>query len=176
MNTTRCFRDALFPNWRGLSCNTYLDFKTSSLGALVWTLIGLCTSLLYSFVEIPRTRHVAKRKSKEQLEHGVALIRLQTGAEAKTGLCLISRPPSAGVRPDPTWLCIRNQLDLLYLQAEPFRGADCDQTGMSVKGLNSGDLAAQDQTERVRLYVQVFPECTSGPFYSEHSDHISYRK
>lgn len=70
----------------------YLDFKNSRFGVLVWTLIGLYTSLVYSFVEIPRTRHVAKRKSKEPLEQGVTLIRLQAGVEAKTGLCLISRP------------------------------------------------------------------------------------
>lgn len=172
MNTTRWFPRAQLEG--GLSCNVYLDFKNISLGALVRTPIGLYTSLLYSFVEIPRTRHVAKKEIR-----GAVRTRSgphHTGVEAKTGLCLISRPPSAGVRPDPTWSCIRNQLDLLYLQAEPFRGADCDQTGMSVKALNSGDLAAQDQTARVRLYVQVFPECTSGPFYSEHSDHISYRK
>lgn len=111
----------------------------------------LYASFPYFFVEIPKTKK-AKTKSKEPLEHGVTVIRVQTGVEAKAGLCLISRAPSAGVQPDPTGLCIWNQPDLLYLQGEPFHGADCDQTGMSVKTLNSDDLAAQDQTARSSPY------------------------
>lgn len=43
------------------------------------------------------SRGKRKKKSKEPLEHGVTLIRLQTGVEAKAGLCLISRAPTAGV-------------------------------------------------------------------------------
>lgn len=65
---------------------------------------------------IPK-RRTQKQNQKEPLEHGVT--RLQTGVEAKAGLRLISRAPSAGVQPDPTGLCIRNQLDRLYLQGEP---------------------------------------------------------
>lgn len=100
--------------------------------------MSLYASLLCSFVEIPKTKQ-AKTKSKEPLKHRVTV-------EAKAGLCLISRAPSAGVQPDPTGLCSCNQLDRLYLREEPIRSADCDQAGMSVKTLNSGDLAAQDQT------------------------------
>lgn len=50
-------------------------------------------------------------------------------------------------RPEPTWLCISNQLNLLYLRAEPFR-SNPDQSARYAceQSLNSDDLAAQDKT------------------------------
>ncbi|KAI3364252.1 hypothetical protein L3Q82_011057, partial [Scortum barcoo] len=71
-----------------------------------------------------------------------------TGVEARAGLRLISGAPSAGVQPEPSWLSISNRLNLLYLRAEPFLGSDPDQSTRYAceESLNSGDLAAQDET------------------------------
>lgn len=62
---------------------------------------------------------------KNETKGAIITSKLKTGVATRAGLCLISRaPPYAGVQPEPTWLCISNQLDLLYLRAEPFLGSD----------------------------------------------------
>lgn len=45
------------------SCNKKY-FKSSGIGAMVWTQTGLFTSWQYCFVESPKTHHVAKNETK----------------------------------------------------------------------------------------------------------------
>lgn len=109
--------------------------------------IGLFTSLQYSFIESPKTHCVARGKPKESLQCLVTVVRLKAGVEVKTGLCFNNRASSAGVQPDSTWLCISNQLDLLYLRAKPipwFRA--WSERNACKEHLTSDDLAAQNGT------------------------------
>lgn len=89
-----------------------------------------------------------KRNQGSHYNNLVAVVKLKTGVEVGAGLCLISRAPSAGVQPEPTWSYISNRVDLLYLRAEPFFGSDPDQSARYAceESLNYGDLAAQDKT------------------------------
>ncbi|KAM7367811.1 hypothetical protein PAMP_014086 [Pampus punctatissimus] len=102
-------------------------------------------------------------KPSKPLKHPVAVVKLSSGVETRAGLRLIIWASSIGVHPEPTWPCISNRLDLLYLGAEPLLRSDLDQSERHAceERLNSGDLAAQDKTTCILV---LLPESRASPF------------
>lgn len=149
MSATSWFLEALFPGGIIRGGETLPVTRTSISKVVVlgpW--YGSVYIVALSLCCKSKKSHVAKMKPSKPLKLPVAVVKLSTGVEVRAGLRLISRAPSAGVQPEPTWSCISNQLDLLYPGAEPLLGSDPDQSERYAweERLNSGDLAAQDKT------------------------------
>lgn len=110
MSAASWFLEALFPAGiiRGGETLPVTRTRISKVAVLRLWYGAVYIMVLLLCCKSKKWHHVAKIKPSKPLKYSVAVVKLSSGVEARAGLRLISRAPSAGVQPQPTWSCIAN--------------------------------------------------------------------